>query len=222
MSLIRRETAEIDRKLTDQSEYSMWNSSVPSDVDYVYAGVEAACAVAAVVGNALVVCVFARYVVLRTVTNYYVISLAVADLLVGLVGIPSAISTSVGLPRDFHACLLMTSLLMLLCTGSIFSLVAVTLDRFWAIMYPFSYTTTMTTRKALAVIAACWTLATVIGLLPVMGWNRGRPPEARCFFMEVMAQRYLVFIFVFTIVAPSIVMAIAYARIYRVVKQQVG
>ena len=200
----------------------MSTSSVPIDVDYVYAAVEGACAVAAVVGNALVVCVFCRYVVLRTVTNYYVISLAVADLLVGLVGIPSAIATSVGLPRDFYTCLLMTSLLMLLCTSSIFSLVAITIDRFWAIMYPFSYTVTMTNRKAMMVIAACWTLATVIGLMPVMGWNRGRPPEARCFFMEVMAQRYLVFIFVFTIVVPSIVMAIAYARIYRVVKQQVS
>ena len=200
----------------------MFNVTVPSDVDYVYACVEIACAIAAVVGNALVVCVFARYVVLRTITNYYVISLAIADLLVGLVGIPSAIATSVGLPRDFHGCLLMTSLLMLLCTGSIFSLVAVTTDRFWAIMYPFSYTATMTRKKALTAIAVCWTLATFTGLLPVMGWNRGRPPGGRCFFMEVMAQRYLVFIFVFTIVAPSIVMAIAYGRIYRVVKKHVS
>ena len=37
-----------------------------------------------------------------TFTNYYVISLAVADLLVALVGIPSAVATSVGLPSNYY------------------------------------------------------------------------------------------------------------------------
>jgi len=61
------------------------------------------------------------------------------DLLVALVGIPSAVATSVGLPRHFRLCLFMNSVLMLLCTGSILSLVAVTVDRFWAIVRPLRY-----------------------------------------------------------------------------------
>jgi len=54
------------------------------------------CTAASFVGNLLVLVAFARYRRLRTVTNYYVISLAVADLLVALLGIPSALATSVG------------------------------------------------------------------------------------------------------------------------------
>ena len=81
---------------------SRFNVSVPTPLDVTYTSIEAVCAVAAIVGNVLVIAVFCKYRVLRTVTNYYVISLAAADLLVGLVGIPSAIATSMGLPTHFQ------------------------------------------------------------------------------------------------------------------------
>ena len=81
---------------------SRFNVSVPLPLDYAYTSVEIVCAVAATIGNLLVIAVFIKYRILRTVTNYYVISLAVADLLFGVVGIPSAIATSVGLPTHFQ------------------------------------------------------------------------------------------------------------------------
>lgn len=186
-----------------------------------YTAVEIGCAISSVVGNLLVIVVFIRYQVLRTITNYYVISLAIADLLVGLVGIPSALFTAVGLPHNFHACLFMTSVLMLLCTGSIFSLVAVTIDRFWAIFYPLTYHGGMTHRRALVTITACWVLASLIGVLPSMGWNNGRPDPPQCLFLEVMDLRYLFFIFVATILVPSLFMAAVYFLIYRAVRRQV-
>ena len=148
-------------------------------------------------------------------------SLAVADMLVAVVGVPSAIATSIGLPRHFRLCLLMNSVLMLLCTGSILSLVAVTVDRFWAIVHPLTYGVDMTKRRANVVIGICWTLAAIIGLLPVAGWNRGVPSDHRCFFMEVMDFRYLAFVYFATIVGPVVFMAIVYVIIYRVVRRQV-
>ena len=72
-------------------------------------------AVCAVVGNALVILVFCRERRLRRRTNYYIISLAIADLLVGLLGIPFAILASLGLPTNLHACLFTVSLLVVLC-----------------------------------------------------------------------------------------------------------
>ena len=62
----------------------------------LYTSVELVCSATSFVGNLLVLVAFARYRRLRTITNYYVISLAVADLLVALLGIPSALATSVG------------------------------------------------------------------------------------------------------------------------------
>lgn len=199
---------------------SFANVSVPTPVDPVYFVVEIACALVSVVENSLVIFLFARNRNLRTAKNCYVISLASADLLVGLIGIPSALTVSVGLPRDFHACLLVTSSLLLLCTASIMSLVAVTVDRFYAIAMPFAYATSMTSTRAKVYISVAWIVATAVGALPSLGWNRGRPPDPRCFFTEVTDPRYLVFIYVATIIAPSFVMAVFYAIIYRTVKQQ--
>lgn len=56
-----------------------------------YAAMEAIVAICAVIGNALVIIVFHRERRLRRRTNYYIISLALADFLVGLLGIPFAI-----------------------------------------------------------------------------------------------------------------------------------
>lgn len=194
---------------------------IPTDVDPVYATIEVTSALLAVLENSLVIVLFVRDRSLRSVKNYYVISLATADLLVGLVGIPSALAVSVGLPRNFHVCLLMTSLLLLLCTGSIMSLVAVTVDRFWAIVLPLAYPSIMTPTRARTFIFIAWLVATVVGLLPTLGWNRGMPPEPRCFFTEVTHPGYLVFIYFATIVAPSLFMGAIYAVIFNKVRKQV-
>jgi len=198
-----------------------FNVTVPTELHKIYTTVEVVCAVVSFFGNLLVLIAFVRFRRVRSVTNYYVISLAVADLLVAVVGIPSALATSVGLPRHFRLCLFMNSILMLLCTGSILSLVAVTVDRFWAVVRPLTYTVDMTGRRAQVIIACCWTTATVIGLLPSAGWNAGKPLEPRCFFMEVMDFRYLAFVYFATIVAPSLFMAVVYVIIFKVVRRQV-
>lgn len=59
-----------------------------------YAALEVLVAIVAVIGNALIIVVFHRERRLRRRTNYYIISLALADFLVGLLGIPFAILVS--------------------------------------------------------------------------------------------------------------------------------
>ncbi|KAJ1520224.1 hypothetical protein ONE63_004434 [Megalurothrips usitatus] len=113
-----------------------------------YAACEALVAVVAVAGNAFVIIAFHRERRLRRRTNYYIVSLAVADLLVGLLGIPFALLASVGLPHDLYACLFTVSLLVVLCTISIFCLVAVSVDRYWAILHPLGYSRNVSTKKA--------------------------------------------------------------------------
>ncbi|KAE8744380.1 hypothetical protein FOCC_FOCC008984 [Frankliniella occidentalis] len=127
---------------------SLRNLNVP------YAACEALVAVMAVVGNALVILAFQRERRLRRRTNYYIVSLAVADLLVGLLGIPFALLASVGLPHNLHACLFTVSLLVVLCTISIFCLVAVSVDRYWAILHPLGYSRNVSTKKAVGPSAA--------------------------------------------------------------------
>lgn len=114
-----------------------------------YMACEILVAVCAVIGNALVILVFCRERRLRRRTNYYIVSLAIADLLVGLLGIPFAILASLGLPTNLHACLFTVSLLVVLCTISIFCLVAVSVDRYWAILHPMGYSRNVRTKTAI-------------------------------------------------------------------------
>ncbi|KAG8309939.1 G-protein coupled adenosine receptor activity protein [Homalodisca vitripennis] len=126
------------------------NATYPvMEINIPYVVSEVAVAFIAVIGNLLVILAFRRERRLRRRTNYYIVSLAAADLLVGLLGIPCALLTSVGLPPHKHVCLFTTSLLVVLCTISIFSLVAVSVDRYWAILYPMGYSRNVRTKTAI-------------------------------------------------------------------------
>ncbi|KAJ8681356.1 hypothetical protein QAD02_017143 [Eretmocerus hayati] len=133
----------------ESSSSSSWFQSAVEQLNVPYALCEALVAICAVIGNGLVILVFARERKLRRRTNYYIISLATADLLVGLFAIPFAILASVGLPTNLHACLFTVSLLVVLCTISIFCLVAVSVDRYWAILHPMGYSRTVRTKTAI-------------------------------------------------------------------------
>lgn len=120
---------------------------VPLNIPYTV--FEILVAVLAVVGNSMVIYVFRIERKLRRRTNYYIVSLAIADLFVGLFGIPFAILAAIGLPTNLHACLFTISLLVVLCTISIFCLVAVSVDRYWAILHPMAYSRNVRTRTAI-------------------------------------------------------------------------
>jgi adenosine receptor A2a len=124
-------------------------SSVIAELNVPYTVCEILVAICAVFGNGLVIIVFSKERRLRRRTNYYIVSLAAADLLVGLFAIPFAILASIGLPTNLHACLFTTSVLVVLCTISIFCLVAVSVDRYWAILHPMGYSRTVRTKTAI-------------------------------------------------------------------------
>lgn len=153
-------SAEIKLKLNDN------NSTVPpyginrdaidlheeakiNELNVPYTALEILVAFVAIVGNAMVIIVFHRERRLRRRTNYYIVSLALADLLVGLLGIPFAIMASIGLPTNLYSCLFTVSLLIVLCTISIFCLVAVSIDRYWAILYPLAYSRNIRTKTVI-------------------------------------------------------------------------
>ncbi|KAK2581183.1 hypothetical protein KPH14_007987 [Odynerus spinipes] len=185
-----------------------------------YTVCEVLVAICAVFGNGLVIIVFSKEKKLRRRTNYYIISLATADLLVGLFAIPFAILASIGLPTNLHACLFTVSVLVVLCTISIFCLVAVSVDRYWAILHPMGYSRTVRTKTAIGIICVCWITGTVVGFLPLFGWNAGKKSDEKCIFTQVMDYDYLVFLYFATIIFPALLIAAFYAHIYRVVVKQ--
>ncbi|KAM4529179.1 adenosine A2c receptor [Fundulus diaphanus] len=196
-------------------------AALSPNVPYVTA--ELIIALSSTLGNLLVCAAVALNRKLRTVTNYFLVSLAVADICVGVIAIPCAILTDAGLPRyNLYLCVLMLSVLIMFTQSSIFSLLAVAVERYVAIFMPLRYRALMTPRNAVLVILATWLLAFLIGLVPLMGWRKTAPAAGGyCFFVLVVDMTYMVYFNFFAcVLAPLVVMFLIYARIFAAVKRQ--
>ncbi|XP_051900005.1 adenosine receptor A1-like [Pristis pectinata] len=177
----------------------------------------------AVLGNIFICFVVVRNRKLRTVTNFFLVSLAVADILVGAVAIPCALLSDLGLPRcSYYLCVLMLCTLLTLTQASIFGLFAIAVERYIAILAPFRYQVLVTPRNTALIIVTSWALAVVIGLVPLMGWRKMPTANESCLFHNVIDESYMVYFnFICCMLLPLLAMFVIYAKIFLEVKKQI-
>lgn len=112
----------------------------------------------AVLGNGLVLVIILKFSSLYTNSNILIFSLAMTDILVGLVVQPSFVAYIASkIKLDFSCGALMSYLFTeIFCLGlSIFMLCLVCCDRYFAIMFPYKYLRA-TKRRVIKVVAICW------------------------------------------------------------------
>uniref|UniRef100_UPI00398E7D45 adenosine receptor A2a-like n=1 Tax=Pristiophorus japonicus TaxID=55135 RepID=UPI00398E7D45 len=102
----------------------------------IYIVFELVIAILAVLGNVLVCWAVYLNSNLQNVTNYFMVSLAVADIAVGVLAIPFAITISTGFCSLFYGCLFIACFVLVLTQSSIFSLLAIAIDRYICIKIP--------------------------------------------------------------------------------------
>ncbi|XP_043797606.1 octopamine receptor beta-2R-like isoform X2 [Apis laboriosa] len=129
--------------------------------------------VTAVFGNLLVMVSVMRHRKLRIITNYFVVSLALADMLVAMFAM--TFNASVQLTGKwlfgYFMCDVWNSLDVYFSTSSILHLMCISVDRYWAIVKPLKYPIIMTRRLAAYMLLACWILPAFISFMPIfMGW----------------------------------------------------
>jgi len=123
---------------------------------------------ATIVGNVFVIAAIVLERNLRNVANYLIASLAVADLLVAALVMPLAAVNEVS-SRWFlgrEACDAFVSFDVLCCTSSILHLVAISLDRYWAVTR-VDYIHNRSARRILVMVAASWGISAVISIPPL-------------------------------------------------------
>ncbi|XP_074868645.1 adenosine receptor A2a [Carettochelys insculpta] len=204
--------------------------------DVAYIILELVIAVLSILGNILVCWAVYLNSNLQNVTNYFVVSLAVADIAVGVLAIPFAITISTGFCAFFYGCLFIACFVLVLTQSSIFSLLAIAIDRIIAIRIPLRYNGLVTSSRAKGIIAICWVLSFIIGLTPMLGWNKCSQGGAQdneslpnncsermvaCLFETVVTMEYMVYYNFFAcVLVPLLLMFGIYLKIFMAARRQ--
>lgn len=178
----------------------------------------------ALLGNALVIISVHRHRKLRVITNYYVVSLAMADMLVALCAMTFNASMELTNGRwlfGYFMCDVWNSLDVYFSTASILHLCCISVDRYYAIVRPLEYPITMTHRTVSFMLANVWLLPALISFTPIfLGWYTTEEHQAFrtqnpnvCAF--VVNKYYAIISSCVSFWIPGIVMLIMYLRIYK-------
>ncbi|XP_023122060.2 D(3) dopamine receptor [Amphiprion ocellaris] len=169
---------------------------------------------AIVFGNVLVCLAVLRERSLQTTTNYLVVSLAVADLLVASLVMPWAVYLEVvGGAWLFSRlyCNIFVTLDVMMCTASILNLCAISIDRYTAVVMPVLYNTTHRSRKRVfAMIATVWVLAFAVSCPLLFGFNTTVDPMV----CSISNPDFVIYSSVVSFYLPFIVTLLVYIRIY--------
>lgn len=117
----------------------------------------------ALVGNSFIILLIASKEQLHRTTNCFLVSLSFADLAVGLSMFPGNFFC---LPIEECRYLLLASFQWAFLYASVVNLCTLTVDRYVAIVKPFSYASFMTKNRAVAFIFAAWILPFIFAFVP--------------------------------------------------------
>ncbi len=121
--------------------------------------------VLAVGGNVIVCYIVLAYQRMRTVTNYFIVNLACGDILMAVLCIPFTFIANVITgywPFGAIMCPVVTYAQVVVVFVSAFTLVAISVDRYIAIIYPLK--PRMTTKQAILIILFIWIMSLSVPL----------------------------------------------------------
>ena len=176
----------------------MGQTSRPETFVVINCALNAPLMLISIIGNTLVLAATLRTPSLRSPSTSFLCSLAVSDFLVGLIVQPVYIANELTNDSLYK---IRNITAFSACAVSLFTVAAISVDRFFALHYHMRYPDLMTTHRAMYTSATLWIVAFLLSLLSF--WNMNA-----YYFAAAMS-----------IVICLLCSTVCYIRIYRIVRQ---
>ncbi|XP_071807515.1 uncharacterized protein [Asterias amurensis] len=172
-------------------------------------------------GNVLVVFVIVRNRSMHTVTNFFLLNLAVSDLLVTLCCV---IPTLLWFTQDtwrlgVFICKAHKAAITMTTTASVFMLTVISMERFIAILYPFQTKRILTVQRLIGVVIVIWLLSITLSVPLFVFYELVpyRDNETFCapsrHFLDNGAQTQGIVMVIVCYVLPLMIMLVLYTKI---------
>ncbi|XP_063303640.1 muscarinic acetylcholine receptor M2 [Pelobates fuscus] len=180
-----------------------------------------------IIGNILVMVSIKVNRHLQTVNNYFLFSLACADLIIGVFSMNLyTLYTVIGYwPIGPVVCDLWLALDYVVSNASVMNLLIISFDRYFCVTKPLTYPVRRTTKMAGMMIAAAWVLSFILWAPAILFWQfivGGRTvPDGECYiqFFSNAAVTFGTAIAAFYL--PVIIMTVLYWQISRASKSRI-
>ncbi|XP_072516572.1 dopamine receptor D4b [Salminus brasiliensis] len=172
--------------------------------------------ITAIIGGNVLVCLSVyKEKALKTTTNYFIVSLAVADLLLAVLVLPLYVYAEFqgGVwSLNMVVCDWLMAMDVMLCTASIFNLCAISIDRFIAVSIPLNYNRKHVDHRQIILLSATWLLALAVASPVIFGINNvpHRDPTA----CKLEDDNYVVYSSVCSFFIPCPIMLLLYCGMF--------
>lgn len=162
-----------------------------------------------IVGNVLVMISFRLDKQLQTISNYFLLSLALADFLIGLISMP--LYTLYLLldrwPLGPAVCDTWLAFDYLNSNASVLNLLIISFDRYFSVTRPLTYRARRTTRRACFMIACAWLVSALLWPPWIFSWpyieGERTVPHDQCYVQFLYSNMYVTFVTAFAAVSSS-------------------
>ncbi|VDK47743.1 unnamed protein product [Anisakis simplex] len=208
---------------TDQTAKSQWHQTKFMCI----VAIGSIFAILTTVGNLMVMVSFKIDKQLQTISNYFLFSLAVADIAIGIVSIPlmtyyMAVDTHWGI--GYTMCQFWLCLDYFMSNASVLNLLLISFDRYFSVTRPLTYRPRRTAKKALTMIASTYIISLILWPPWIISWPHieGRfTNEEKCVVQFIETNQ---FASVGTAIAafylPLSIMIVLYSRVYYETKKR--